>query len=78
MTYIYHGNVSVPHNKLQVGSRDKTMADKQLYIPNDDAQNYLFCRLQLTSGCNVMNNQLNAPTIENFIEVPKVVKTTMS
>ncbi len=28
-------------------SRDKTMTDKLMYIPNDDTQNYLFCRLQL-------------------------------
>ena len=27
--------------------RDKTMADKLMYKPNDDTQNYLFCRLQL-------------------------------
>ena len=47
MTYIYHGNVSVPHNKLQVGSRDKTMADKLVYIPNENAQIYPFCRIQL-------------------------------
>ena len=27
--------------------REKTMADKLIYIPNNDAQNYPFCRLQL-------------------------------
>ena len=27
--------------------RDKTMADNLKYIPNDDTQNYPFCRLQL-------------------------------
>ena len=27
--------------------RDKTMADKVMYIPNDDTQNYPFCRSQL-------------------------------
>ena len=27
--------------------RDKTMADKLMYIPNDDAQNNPFCRLLL-------------------------------
>ena len=26
---------------------DKTMADKLMYINNDDTQNNLFCRLQL-------------------------------
>ena len=24
--------------------KDKTMADKLIYIPNDDTQNYPFCR----------------------------------
>ena len=32
--------------KPRIG-RDKTMADKLMYIPNDDKQNYPFCRLQL-------------------------------
>ena len=32
---------------LQVILRDKTMADKLLYTPNDDTQKYPFCRLQL-------------------------------
>ena len=27
--------------------RNKTMADKLIYIRNDDKQNYIFCRLQL-------------------------------
>ena len=27
--------------------RDKTIADKLIYIPNDDIQNFPFCRLQL-------------------------------
>ena len=27
--------------------RDNTMADKFMYIPNDNAQNYPFCRLKL-------------------------------
>ena len=27
--------------------RDKTIADKLMYIPNNDTQNYLFFRLQL-------------------------------
>ena len=28
-------------------SRDKTMADKLIYIPNGNTQSYNFCRLQL-------------------------------
>ena len=27
--------------------RDKTMADKLMYIPNDGTQNYIYFRLQL-------------------------------
>ena len=27
--------------------RDKTMANKLMHIPNNDSQNYPFCRLQL-------------------------------
>ena len=27
--------------------RDTTMVDEMIYIPNDDIQNYPFCRLQL-------------------------------
>ena len=27
-------------------SRDKTMDDKLMYTPNDDSQNYPFCKLQ--------------------------------
>ena len=29
--------------------RDKTMADKFMYIPNDDTPNYPFCRLELVA-----------------------------
>ena len=28
-------------------TRDKTMADKLMYIANDNKQNYQFCKLQL-------------------------------
>ena len=43
------------------------MADKLMYIPNDDAQNYHFCRL---------HTQLNEPTKQNLTKVLKVVKPT--
>ena len=36
-----------PKVKLPGISRDKTMTDKLMYIPNDDTQNYPFCRLKL-------------------------------
>ena len=40
--------------------REKTMADKLIYIPNEDTQNYPFCRLLL-----VVETQLNEPTKHN-------------
>ena len=47
------------------------MADKLIYIPNDDAQNYPFCRLKL------MVERFKHSTYETnqskFNEVPKVV-----
>ena len=31
----------------RIDSRTKTMADKLIFIPNEDTQNYSFCSLQL-------------------------------
>ena len=39
-------------------------------IPNDDAQNYSFCRLEL------LDTQLNEPMNQNLIKVSKIVRTT--
>ena len=47
------------------------MADKFMYIPNDDTQNYPFCKIQLmveTFG------QLNEPTNQCSNKVLKVFK----
>ena len=44
------------------------MADKLMYIPNDDTKNYTFCRFKL-----VVETQLNEPTNQNSM---KVVKST--
>ena len=41
-----------------------------MYISNDDAQNYSFCRLEL------LDTQPNEPMNQNLIKVPKIVKTT--
>ena len=47
------------------------MTDKLMYfIPNDDTQNYI-CGLQL-----VVETQINEPTNQNSIKVPKIVKPT--
>ena len=48
------------------------MADKFMYIPNDDNQNYPFCRLQLKR----LETQINEPTNQNSIEVPKLLTPT--
>ena len=49
--------------------RDKTMADKFMYIPNYDTQNYLFCRLQIevetfehSTIRSIQSNSISAPT----------------
>ena len=48
------------------------MADKLMYIPNDDTQKYPFCRLEL----NYLSTQLKKLTNQNFKKVPKVVRLT--
>ena len=48
------------------------MADKWMYIPNDDSQNYPFCRLQLV--VESFYTQLGKPTNQNLLKVPKVNK----
>ena len=52
------------------------MANKFMYISNDDTQYYPFCRLQL-SGWNVLETQLNESTNQNTIKVPKAIKTLL-
>ena len=47
------------------------MADKLMYIPNDGKKNYTYCRFKL-----VVDTQLNEPTNQNSMKVPKVVKST--
>ena len=45
------------------------MADKYLYIPLDDTQNYPFCRLQLV--VESLETQLNRPTNQNSLKFSK-------
>ena len=48
------------------------MADKfMMYIPKNYQQNYPFCRLQLV---NRFDTQLNKPSNQNSLKVPKVVE----
>ena len=48
------------------------MADKFLYILNNNTQNYPFCRLKLV----VETFELSKPTNENSGKIPKIVKQT--
>ena len=50
------------------------MADKWMYIPNVDTQNYHLYRLQLM--VERLETQINEPTNQNSIKLPKVVKST--
>ena len=50
------------------------MADKLIYITNDDAQNYPSCRLQLV--VESLDTQFNEPTNQNSRKVPKVDEPT--
>ena len=45
------------------------MADKLMYIPNDDKTNYTFCRIKLVV-------ETFGPTNQNSTKDPKVVKPT--
>ena len=47
------------------------MADELMYIPNDDTQNCLLCRLQL--AIETFGYSTNEPTNPNSMKVPKVV-----
>ena len=48
------------------------MADKLMYIPNTDTQNYPFCKFQ--SRVDTLDTQINKPTNQNSYLVPKVVE----
>ena len=51
------------------------MANKFMYIPNDDTQNY-FLYVDFNSGwLKCLDTQLNQPTNQNSIKVPKVKPT---
>ena len=54
--------------------KDKTKADKLMFILNDDTQNYLFSRLQLL--VETFGHSTNEPTNQNSINVPKAVNPT--
>ena len=47
------------------------MADKLMFIPHDDAQNYSFCISKL--GVETLNTQLNDLTKKNSLQAPKLL-----
>ena len=49
------------------------MADKLMYIPNEETQNYPFCRLKLVIK---MFRHSTKWTNKKLIKVPKIVKPT--
>ena len=64
-----------PLIKVSEIQRDKTMADKFIYISNDDIE------ISLSVDYNVwmknLNTQLNKPTNKKSIKGPKVVETNV-
>ena len=50
------------------------MADKLMYIPNVNTQNFSFCRLQLAG--ETYGTQSKNSTNQNSLKVPKVVEPT--
>ena len=51
-----------------------TIADKLIYIPNDDTQNYPFCRLKFV--VETFEHSIKITNQSNFTKVPKVFKPT--
>ena len=51
------------------------MADKLMYIPNDDTHNYPFCRLKLL--VETLDFQFNKPTNKNSLKVKPTNKKTL-
>ncbi len=47
------------------------MADKLMYIPNDDTQNYPFSRLKLV--VETLWHSTNGPTNQNSLKFPKLL-----
>ena len=50
------------------------MADKLMFIPNDDTQNYLFCRFKLV--VETFEHSIFLINQSKFTKVSKVVKPT--
>ena len=60
--------------KKSLNDNDRTITEKLMYIPNDNTQNWHFCRLQLVVETSW--KQLNEPTNQNSITVQKLIEPT--
>ena len=70
MTLIGPFNYSSSNVFKAIIERDETMADKS----NDDTQNYPFIDYNL--WLKHLDTQLNEPTNQNSLKIPKVIKPT--
>ena len=52
------------------------MADKLMDIPNDNTQNYPFCRSKLAVKSEMFRHSTKLTNQSKFTKVPKVVKPT--
>ena len=52
------------------------MADRFMYNPNDDTQNYSFCRLKLSYWLKRLDTQVSDQTNRLSMEVPNIVEPT--
>ena len=52
------------------------MADNLMFTHNDDTQNYSFCRFQSVQCLKRLYTQLNEPTNQNSMKIPKFFKPT--
>ena len=68
---LFKGNLSC--NNFYCFTKTVLIRDNLIYIPNDDTQNYSFCRLE--SVVKTFELSTNEPTNWN-LKVPKVVKQT--
>ena len=76
------------HKSVGLSRRSKEIRFNVLYIPNDDAQNYSFCRLKRyykTLGISVINSLMSSPFlglsrkfghvgIYLFIRIPMMIR----
>ena len=55
-------------------TRDQTMADKLMYIPNNDSQSYPLCRLKLVDETFEHSKFTKAPEVVNLSHKKSLLK----